>query len=574
MLIFQKIRWKNLLSTGNVWTEVDLNRSPNTLIVGENGSGKSTILDALCYVLFSRPFRKVNKKQLVNSVNQKGTSIEVEFKIGKKQYKVHRSIKLWGSQPFEIYVDGKMINQTGDSRDYQEHLEQNILKLNYKSFTQIVILGSSSFIPFMQLSGPQRREIIEDLLDIKIFSAMNNLLKDKVSENKNSLQELKYQLKLTQEKIEVQKKFIEDIRQSNNDKIDSNSREIQKSKSSILRHKQKIEKLNEQIKDLLNKIKDKDKLQNKVGKITAIENNIEQKIKRLKKEIEFFETKNECPTCNQAIDRSLAEKKIQEKNKNLEEVQQGLDQLGKEYEKTSEKVQEMININDLITSKQTEVSSESGNINALNNYIEKLNEDNNALTDNRKDLGKENQKLGRLTNDMSKHRQSQEKLVNEKNLYEVAGVMLKDQGIKTKIIKQYVPIMNKLINKYLAAMDFFVEFQLDENFVEVIKSRHRDEFTYDSFSEGEKMRIDLAILFTWRAIARMKNSTNTNLLVLDEVFDASLDNNGCDEFLKLIHQLGGEQNVFVISHKGDILQDKFFSTVRFEKHKNFSRIAS
>ena len=574
MIIFEKIRWKNLLSTGNVWTEVHLNRSSNTLIVGENGSGKSTILDALCYVLFSKPFRKVSKKQLVNSVNQKGTSIECEFSIGKNHYKVHRTIKTYGSQPFEIYINEKLVDQTGDSRDYQEFLETNILKLNFKSFTQIVILGSSSFIPFMQLSSPQRKEIIEDLLDIKIFSAMNVILKDKVSENKNKVQELKYQIKLTEEKINVQKKFIEEIRKSQSDKIDANDIEIKKAKDSIQRHKAKIEQLQAQIEELQESVKDHDKLQNRLGKVSVIESSLETKIKRLKEDILFYETNDQCPTCSQSLTVKFKEKAIKEKNDKLQETMKGMEDLGKEYTKIKEQVSNMSNVNGLVTNKQSLISSEHGNINAMTNYIEKLGEENKTISNDRKDIGKENKKLSTLVTTLSNQNKSQEELTHNKQMFEVAAMMLRDQGIKTKIIKQYVPIMNKLINKYLAAMDFFVDFQLDENFTEVIKSRHRDEFTYDSFSEGEKMRIDLALLFTWRAIARMKNSTNTNLLILDEVFDASLDNNGCDEFLKLLHQLGNDQNVFVISHKGDILTDKFRSTIRFEKHKNFSRIAS
>ena len=573
MIIFEKIRWKNLLSYGNVWTEVQLQRSPNTLIVGENGSGKSTILDALCYVLFSRPFRRVTKKQLVNSVNTKGTSIEVEFSVGKNKYKVHRSIKTWGSQPFEIYVNGQMINQTGDSKDYQEHLETNILKLNFKSFTQIVILGSSSFIPFMQLSGPQRREIIEDLLDIKIFSSMNVILKDKVSDNKNRITELKYHIDLIKDKIQVQRQFIDEIKQTNNEKIEKNQQEIEKTQATILRSRQKTDTLEQQVRELQEKIKDKNQLQNKLGSITAMEESMENKIKQLKKDIQFYDNHDECPTCNQSITSETKTKNVDEKESKIKQVKEGLEDLGKKYQEVNEKVAHALNISDLVSSKQSEHSKESANITALNSYITKLNEENMSLGSDRKDVGKENKKLSTLTRQLTDGKHKQEELTHEKTLYEVAGVLLKDQGIKTKIIKQYVPIINKLVNKYLAAMDFFVNFELDENFAESIKSRHRDQFTYDSFSEGEKMRIDLALLFTWRAIARMKNSTNTNLLILDEVFDASLDNNGCDEFLKLIHQLGGEQNVFVISHKGDLLQDKFFSTIRFEKHKNFSRIA-
>ena len=574
MLVFEKVRWKNILSTGNVFTEVQLNRSPNTLIVGDNGSGKSTILDALCYVLFSRPFRKVTKKQLVNSVNQKGASIEVEFSVGTKKYKVIRSIKTYGSQPFEIYVDGNLINQTGDSKDYQEMLETTILKLNFKSFTQIVILGNSNFIPFMQLSGPQRREIIEDLLDIKIFSAMNTLLKDQVNENKTKLTEIKYHIELIKDKISIQKKFIDEVKQTNTDKVDSNNAEIEKSKATILNAQKKIENLDGQIKELLESTKEQNPLQNKLGKITAMEESLERKIKTLKKDIEFYDKHDECPTCNQTITEEIKSTNKNQKNKKIVEVQEALKELEIKYQETNKKVEHVLNISKLVTSKQTEHSTESANISALNNYIGKLNDENTNLSTDRQDIGKENQKLANLTKQMTDGRIQQETLTKEKSLYEVASMMLKDQGIKTKIIKQYVPIINKLVNKYLAQMDFFVNFKLEENFVEVIKSRHRDEFTYDSFSEGEKMRIDLALLFTWRTIARMKNSTNTNLLIMDEVFDASLDVSGCEEFLKLIHEMGGDQNCFVITHKGDLLQDKFFSSIRFEKHKNFSRIAA
>ena len=570
MIIFKKVRYKNFLSTGNQFIEIQLDRSQSTLVVGENGAGKSTMLDALCFGLYGKGFRNLKKDLLINSINQKELVVEIDFSIGKRDYKVIRGAK---PNKFELYTNGKMVNQDATMKDYQEHLENNILKLNFKSFTQIVILGSSSFIPFMQLSGPQRREIIEDLLDIKIFSSMNVILKDKVSENKTKITELKYEINLIKEKIEVQRKFIEEIKQTNNEKIDKNNAEIEKTQATILRSRQKTEALEKQVLELQEKIKDKNTLQNKLGQITAMEENMEAKVKQLKKDIEFYENHDECPTCHQSIGKELKDKNVSKKVDKIKQIKQGLEDLGSKYKEVNDKVAHALNISDLVSSKQTEHSKESANITALNNYITKLNEENLSLGSDRKDVGKENKKLSTLTRQLTDGKHKQEDLVHEKTLYEVAGVLLKDQGIKTKIIKQYVPIINKLVNKYLAAMDFFVNFELDENFSENIKSRHRDEFTYDSFSEGEKMRIDLALLFTWRAIARMKNSTNTNLLILDEVFDASLDNNGCDEFLKLIHQLGGEQNVFVISHKGDLLQDKFFSTIRFEKHKNFSRIA-
>ena len=350
--------------------------------------------------------------------------------------------------------------------------------------------------------------------------------------------------------------------------------EIKKAKDNIQRHKARIDTLQSQIEELQESVKDHDKLQKKLGKVSVIESSLETKIRRLKDDILFYETNDQCPTCSQSLTAEFKKKAIEGKNSKLSEAVKGMEELGKEYEKIKTQVSEMSNVNGLVTSKQSLISSEHGNINAMNNYIEKLGDENKNISNDRKDIGKENKKLSTLVTSLANQNKSQEELTNDKQMYEVAAMMLRDQGIKTKIIKQYVPIMNKLINKYLAAMDFFVDFQLDENFVEVIKSRHRDEFTYDSFSEGEKMRIDLALLFTWRAIARMKNSTNTNLLILDEVFDASLDNNGCDEFLKILHQLGNDQNVFVISHKGDILSDKFRSTIRFEKHKNFSRIAS
>lgn len=567
MIHFHNVRWKNFLSTGNVWTQVDLDRSSTTLVIGENGAGKSTVLDALCFALFGKPFRKINKPQLVNTVNEKNLLVEVNFTIGKYSYRIVRGIK---PSKFEIYKDDVLLNQTASSKDYQKYLEENVIKLNYNSFSQIVILGSSTFIPFMQLPAYARREIIEDLLDIKIFTAMNVLLKEKVQTNKEKLTDVNYHIEMEEEKIEVHQKYIEEIKVKAKERVASLEKEISNAGSSITRLERDNELYNKKVTELQESIQDEDRVRKKLNEILSIETKFEDKIKKSKKEIQFYNDNDYCPTCTQTIDVAIKTEKIEQSEKKISEIRVALENLVNELSKENQRLLDISEINTEVSEYLEKISDANNQISSLMKYMKQvrksITETQEEKIDNT-DIEEIEKKIAELNN-------LKEKIINEREVLKVAADLLKDKGIKTQIVRQYVPVMNKLINKYLAAMEFFVSFELDENFEEVIKSRHRDTFSYGSFSEGEKMRIDLALLLTWRAVARMKNSTNTNLLILDEVFDASLDANGCDEFLKLLDEIGKDTNVFVISHKGDILQDKFRSVIRFEKHKNFSRVAA
>ena len=555
MIHFNNIRWKNLLSTGNQFTEIQLDKNPSTLIIGENGSGKSTILDALTFALFGKPFRRVNKPQLVNSVNNGGTIAEIEFTIGSKDYKVRRGIK---KNIFEIYVDGKRLNQDAKIADQQEYLENTILKLNYKSFTQIVVLGSASFTPFMQLKLTDRRAIIEDLLDIQIFSVMNGLLKNRISENKEEISSNNVKIRLTDGYIETTQELINGLKKTKKDHIENNQEDIKK-------NKEEIDRLNEGNKKLLESIKNNES-QKRLDDLLKFQAGIERKIMKLEEEIEFYEQNDTCSTCSQELSEEHKEKMIGDHHGKMHESGNALLQLANKIEDSKSQI-------DKITKIQTTIAHQQNQIQAITNYISKLESQIEEIENRDDDVDERTNKLKELKVELKICNEKLEQLSFKKQLYETAYVLLKDTGIKTRIIKQYLPIMNKLVNKYLASMDFFVSFNLDENFNETIKSRHRDEFTYDSFSEGEKMRIDLSLLFTWRTIAKMKNSVNTNLLILDEVFDSSLDSNGTEEFLTIINNLQGKQNIFIISHKGDTMNDKFNNTIKFEKVKNFSRIA-
>jgi DNA repair exonuclease SbcCD ATPase subunit len=571
MILFQKIKWKNFLSTGAHYTEIDFTKSNNTLIVGHNGAGKSTILDALCFALFGKPFRKINKPQLLNSVNGKEAVVEVHFHIGQKKYKVVRGIK---PNVFEIYLNDVLLNQDAAAKDYQEILENNILKLNYKSFTQVVILGSASFVPFMQLSAADRRAIIEDLLDIQIFSSMNNVIKEKNSEIKESLNKVKYAISLTEEKITLQKQNIEEHKKNNDAEIKRKFEEIGKSKEQHNKLQNDIELINKHILVLQNKVGDKkEKLDKKAKGLFQIKGKVQTNIDRNQKEIDFYENNHDCPTCKQPITPDWKDTQVQEKTTKINTQKAGLSEIEQELTKVTSEIESITSIISHITAHNGEVIKHTSTMSAISKYISKLNSEIDELTKKQVDTEGSNQKLIELNVELNEHKTIYESTLVEKHYYEFASTLLKDGGIKTRIIKQYLPIMNKLINKYLTAMDFFVNFNINENFEETIKSRHRDEFSYANFSEGEKMRIDLALLFTWRQIAKLKNSTNTNLLILDEVFDSSLDTVGTEEFLKLIHEMGTDTNVFVISHKGDQLFDKFRSVIKFEKKNNFSRIA-
>jgi DNA repair exonuclease SbcCD ATPase subunit len=569
MIKFEKVRWKNILSTGNVFTEIDLCRSTNTLIIGSNGAGKSTILDALCFGLFGKPFRKINKPNLLNSINQSHGVVEVEFTIGKKSYKVVRGIK---PNVFEIYCNNDLLNQDSKSKDYQEQLEKSILKLNFKSFTQVVILGSASFVPFMQLSPADRRAIIEDLLDIQIFSSMNAILKEKSSELKEVTSKNKYNIDLTEEKIELQKHNIEEHKKHNDIEIKKKEDEITESEKEIESCEKEINNIQSNIEILLKSIEDKTPNEKKIGKLNQLESKMDDNIKKSKKDISFYEQNDNCPTCKQGIGEEFRNNQISEIEKKIDTQQKGLEQIKEEIVKLDNRMKDIQKINSEIYKNNNEIIQNNSTIKSLNEFIKKLKNQISDLSNKKNNLEDDNSKLKKLKEELEALISEQQELTIEKQYYEYASTLLKDNGIKTKIIKQYLPIMNKLINRYLTAMDFFVNFNINENFEETIKSRHRDEFSYDNFSEGEKMRIDLALLFTWRQIAKLKNSTNTNLLILDEVFDSSLDSVGTEEFLKLMGEMGSETNIFVISHKGDQLFDKFRSVIRFQKKNNFSEV--
>ena len=567
MIEFKYVRWKNFLSTGNQFIEIELDRNPTTLIIGENGAGKSTVLDALCFGLFGKPFRGINKPQLLNSVNNAGCVVEVEFKIGTKKIKVIRGIK---PNIFEIYINKKMYNQDASMRDYQRYLEQQILKLNYRSFTQVVILGSSTFIPFMQLKARHRREVVEEILDIQIFSLMNMLLKLKLKNIADSIRDIDYQLNLAGEKIVLQEQYINDVKKNKNKFIKEKTKLITDNEKEILARNSGIEEITQDNDNLLSQISDNEKIKNNYNKFKDIKSTLTEKHKAHSNVVGFFENNDDCPTCQQHIDEIFKKEMIFEKQKDITKLSTGLKELEEELEKLQERQEEISEIADKIRENEVQIAKDHSSVTQLEKFNATLHTEIAQFQTG--DVGKSDyKKLKRLKKDLSTTEKHKLKLREDLTYSEAARSMLQDTGIKTKIIKQYLPIMNKLINTYLTSMEFYVNFTLNENFEETIKSRYRDEFTYDSFSEGEKMRIDLALLFTWRAIAKMKNSTNTNLLMLDEIFDSSLDSTGTDEFLKILNTLSDE-NIFVISHKQDVLADKFRSTIKFQKLKNFSHI--
>ena len=568
MIVFKNVRWKNLLSTGNSFIEIQLNKSSNTLIIGDNGAGKSTILDALCFGLFNKPFRSIKKDQLINSVNQGGTLVEIEFIIGNREYLVKRGIK---KNLFEIYRDGKLLNQDAKIKDYQEFLEKNILKLNFKSFTQIVILGMS-FIPFMQLRASDRRTIIEDLLDIEIFSAMNYLLRSKVAQNKDDIRTVDIALGLSENEQKLTKIMIDKLKEDKTVQIKKNKKDIEEHEEFLKTHKENINQIIKKIEELNESISDEPNARGKIDSLHDYQRDIEKKIDKYENEIEFYEKNEACNICRQDIPKIFRKSMIENFHAKMHECGQALLKIGNVLQEKEKRIHEIDTILNRVDLQKAEIAHNQNTIDACTQYIKKVAKQNEEISQMADDIDEKKKELNVIGVDIEIYNKEKEKLSNQKYLYELATTMLKDGGIKTRIIKQYLPIMNKLINKYLAEMDFFVSFNLDENFNESIKSRHRDEFTYDSFSEGEKMRIDLALLFTWRAVAKLKNSANTNLLILDEVFDSSLDAAGTDEFMRILNNLVKNTNVFVISHKGEILFDKFKSVLKFEKRKNFSQI--
>jgi len=568
MILFKKLRWKNFLSTGNFFTEIDLNNGSTTLIVGENGAGKSTILDALSFSLFGKPFRKINKPQLMNTINNKNLVVEVEFDIGKNKYKIIRGMK---PNIFEVYQDDKLMNQSAVMKDYQTILEKQILKVNHKSFSQVVVLGSATFQPFMQLTAFQRREIIEDLLDLQIFTTMNSILKDKILENNELINNLSSEKKILSSKIEMLKDHMKEI-QSNNDKLIAEKKtRIEDTDGAIKTLIEKCDIVKDKIKELKEKTVDQESFNKKLNKLNGLKHKIEANLSQLNREVNFFHEYDNCPTCKQQIDEEFKKETVESKSSEIGEIEEGLKKLSEEYESTNKKLQDIMDINSEISDNSLELNSLKTKISSLLEYKETLQGEIDSIKESVKQ--KDDNKLPEFLKQLSGIEEDYYEALGEKKTLQAAGTLLKDGGIKSRIIKQYIPIMNKLINKYLASMEFMCQFELDETFNETIKSRYRDVFSYASFSEGEKMRINLAILFAWRAIAKMRNSVNTNLLIMDEVFDSSLDSNGTEEFMKIIKNLTSDTNTFIISHKSDQIIDKFERVIRFEKHKNFSRIA-
>ena len=567
-IIFKKVRWKNFLSTGDQFTEIDLNRNDSTLIVGQNGAGKSTLLDALSFGLFGKPFRNILKPQLLNSINNKAAVVEVEFSVGSAEFKIVRGIK---PNTFEIYQNGNLINQEANSRDYQAFLEQNVLKLNHKSFHQVVVIGSASFTPFMQLPPAQRRTIIEELLDIQVFSRMNQILKEKIARTKEQISDVNNQFELISEKIKLQNKYISDVESLAKDQIRDKQIAITDSQTSIRDLQAKNSGLSKKLELLIQRQKDLKTIGNKKQKLAGFGIKFESTLKTLQENRSFFVESTSCPTCSQEITPETREEHVHRCDSKIGEITEGLEKLKEQVdtlllEETT--LQEEI---EKFQEAQMDIVTNNASITALQNAIDRLEQEILKIEGTEGDVGAAMADLKALQ--IQKEKLSELKLsyIDNQNYNMLASEMLKDTGIKTKIVKQYLPVINKLVNQYLQILDFFVLFNLDESFNETIKSRYRDEFTYASFSEGEKQRIDLSLLFTWRQIAKMKNSANTNLLILDETFDSSLDNDGIDNLMKILGSVQ-DTNVFVISHKGDVLDSKFRNKIEFIKERNFSRI--
>jgi len=563
MIQLKTVRWKNFLATGNRFIEVKLDQEAMMLVVGKNGAGKSTLIDAITFSLFGKPFKKVNKGQLVNSVNERDTLTEIEFSVGTAEWKVRRGIK---PNVFEIYHNDTLVNQDAKSMDYQKYLEEKVLKLNFKSFTQIVVLGSASFVPFMQLTANDRRIIIEDILDIGIFSVMKSLLKDRVITLKEEMTEIDYEIKLLQEKITLQEKHMKALEEESKQKRKSDLDKIKETEQEIVKLNKEIDDHQERIDVLLKSIKDKATIEKKNQELDKYRSQISKNLRKFCKDKKFFDEKENCPTCEQEIDEEFKKNKLVEVGKGIDEMNYGLSQIEKEVTKVYDRIGEISKSTQEIQKEESQVVQKQSNIQAHNSFIEKLSHEMESL---QVEVQKDSMNI--LTKELDGSKATRFQYVDQKFYYDVLSNILNDTGIKTRIIKKYLPVINKHVNDYLKDMDFFVNFQLDENFQETIKSRHRDHFSYYSFSEGEKKRIDIALLLTWRDIASMRNSVNVNLLILDEVFDASLDQAGVDDLMKLFNILKNT-NLFIISHKLDILDDKFPDKLVVEKVKNFTQV--
>jgi len=568
MLVFHKIRWKNFLSTGNQFTEIDFEKHHTNLIIGTNGAGKSTVLDALTFVLFNKPFRKINKPQLVNSVNEKDCLVEIEFSINNRKYFVRRGIK---PNIFDIEVNGVSLHKEADDRANQKILEENILKVNYKSFTQIVILGSSTFVPFMQLTTAHRREVIEDLLDIRIFSAMNVLIKEKIRSQKEQIKSLETTKENLKDKMKMQQSFIEELENRGNANINSNKEKITKLDTEVGVYMNENAKIEE---DIFKYIKDQEEVTGateKLGKLNNLKGKISQKVSTITKEHKFFTENTVCPTCTQTIEEEFRLNRIADAQNKAKELQKGFQELEETIKLEQERERQFTVLSKEITKLNHEISQNNTRISLNQRQIRDLESEIQTITKNLANRNTEHEKLEEFQTNLQKTFEDLSTKKEQIVYYDFAYSLLKDDGVKTKIIKKYLPFINQQVNRYLQMMDFYINFHLDEEFNETIKSPIHEDFSYSSFSEGEKMRIDLALLFTWREVARVKNSINTNLLIMDEVFDSSLDGFGTDEFLKIIRYVIKDANIFVISHKAD-LHDKFENVIKFSKVKGFSRM--
>jgi len=570
MILFKRISYKNFLSTGNQPIEIDLSISQTTLIVGTNGTGKSTLLDALCFVLFNRPFRIIKKEQMVNTINNGDCIVEVEFDVGTKNYIIRRGIK---PNLFEIFCNGKLINQDANNVDYQKYLETNIMKLNYRSFIQVVLLGSSSYEPFMKMKPRYRREVVEEILDIRVFGLMDLILRSQQSDLQKKLTEVRHQCELIKTKYETEAKYLTTLETKGSDNLTVQQNKIVENDENRVRYEQKLQKLNEDIAVSQNALIGHDTTTKKVKELEKFETKIEQNISTHKKTLGFFKDNDTCPVCTQSIDENFKEEKCNHETSTISKLQSGLKQLVGELNIHEDKMTQFNQMSNKITEMNVEIAKINGSLSALKKHSDQIQLEISTASQKDSDIEKIELELEQMKVDLAEADEKLKGVQEEKDYVDVLREILNDKGAKANIIRKYVPIMNQLINKYLQSMDFYISFNLDEEFNETVKSRFRDTFNYNNFSEGEKMRIDLALLFTWRDIARMKNSTNTNLLILDEIFDSSLDGQGTDDFFKIIKGLEKE-NIFIISHKGDILFDRFTNIIKFEKHQNFTQLGT
>ena len=569
MITFKTLSWKNFLSTGNHKTTIDFTRHNNTLISGENGAGKSTMLDALTFSLFGKSFRGINIPQLVNSINEKECEVEINFKLGSDDYRVFRSLK---PKKFEIYKNGDLLDQDAKAKDYQKILEEQILKMSYKSFCQVVILGSSNYVPFMQLSASDRRLVVENLLDIDVFSVMNTLVRARLQMTKEYVKDIDTKIEITKNKVDDKQKLIETLEKKSSDSVEEYQKEIEQSRDTVETLNAEIKELRNEICKMIQTVKDRDSEPKSLIKMESLESQLKTKIKTITKNAKFYEENDTCPTCKQNIQEHHKKNVWDEMQKEQEEIETAISELGEKIENSEKRLTEINLVLEKIRGLEGNISTKESEISASNQYIDKMQRSIESVSTEGTEIQEAKDQLSQFIGEGKGHVEKRKDLIEDRHYLDIASVLLKDSGIKSKIIKHYLPIMNKLINKYLTDMDFFCQFNLDENFNETIKSRHRDEFSYHSFSEGERLRIDLSLLLAWREIARLKNSVNCNLLILDEVFDSSLDAVGTEEFLKLLTSFGSRANIFVISHKSDTMTDKFQNHIVFEKKNNFSRI--